>query len=99
MSRYRLRCCGRSEIPMGSVYRPAHALQSAEAMARRPRRPGARDNVVRASAIETARTEDLLALHDRLFAPLDAKGKTRILAVVLARNRPRRWQGMDGLAA
>jgi hypothetical protein len=43
-------------------------------------------------------TEQLLALHERHFAPLDRKGKRRILDSA-RRNGWDRGFGMDGLAA
>jgi len=45
--------------------------------------------------VETVQTEDLLALQDRLFAPIDARGKMRILKVVQVRSRTRRRRSVD----
>jgi hypothetical protein len=47
--------------------------------------------------IETLTTEQLLAVHERLFAPLDPVGRARMLATARVSGWDRDWD--DRLAA
>lgn len=58
-----------------------------------------KDRRVRLVPYDALPTEHLLSLHERLFAPLDPKGKRRILDAASRSGWDVRWNGMDGLAA
>jgi hypothetical protein len=62
----------------------------------RPRKP--RAHALRGLDPEQLSTEQVVALHERLCAPLDAAARSRIVATALRRGWDRRWD-MDGLAA
>jgi uncharacterized membrane protein YcjF (UPF0283 family) len=47
---------------------------------------------------EQLSTEQVVELHERLCAPLDAEARSRIVATAHRRGWDRRWD-MDGLAA
>lgn len=52
-----------------------------------------------ATTFEALRTDELLALHERLFGTLDPKARTRILQTSQARGWNEGWRGQDRLAA
>jgi hypothetical protein len=52
----------------------------------------------REPVVEAASMEDLLRLHERLFAPLDPEGRARMLRAARL-GASRAWRDMDGLAA
>jgi hypothetical protein len=62
----------------------------------RSRKPGPR--TVRRVDPEQLSTEEVIDLHERLCAPLDAAARSRIIDSAYRRGWDRGW-GMDGLAA
>ena len=62
----------------------------------RARKPVLR--IVRSVDTEQLSTEEVVALHERLCAPLDAVARVRILESARRRGWDRAWE-MDGLAA
>jgi hypothetical protein len=62
----------------------------------RARKPVLR--IVRTVDTEQMSTEEVVALHERLYAPLDAVARRRILERARSHGWDRAWE-MDGLAA
>jgi hypothetical protein len=61
--------------------------------------PGRTARRVAAHGVDATPIEQLLELHERLFAPLDPKGEARLLQSARQGAWSGRWRGMDGLAA
>jgi hypothetical protein len=61
-----------------------------------PHKPGPR--AVRDNDPEHLSTEELIELHERLCAPLDAAARSRIIDAAYRRGWDRGW-GLDGRAA
>jgi hypothetical protein len=62
----------------------------------RPQKP--RPRAVRDCEPEQLSTEELVKLHERLCAPLDAAARSRIIDAAHRRGWDRGW-GLEGLAA